>query len=110
MECRWKNCKNVVLMDDYCSRHLKQQCSICFEQVPSTNSARTKRLSCGHSYHFRCILKWFELSEDCPVCRKKQSNDDIIIFKNNVEETLRSKYKNLIKTYEKEISRLRNQL
>lgn len=81
MRCTWNNCKNNVLMDSLCSRHLKQQCSICFEKVPSTNSARTKRLSCGHAFHLRCIISWFERSDDCPVCRKTQPNDDLIVFK-----------------------------
>lgn len=107
MSCKWDNCTNCVLWDGFCSRHLKQTCMICFEKVPSTNSARTKRLRCGHSYHFRCIIKWFEQSEDCPVCRKKQSGDDLIIFRNNIENAMRKKYSDAIKNYERELRRLR---
>lgn len=77
-------CKNNILLDGLCSRHLKQTCAICFEQVPSTNSAQNKRLSCGHSFHMNCILKWFLRSDACPTCRKSQPNDQIIIFKNNL--------------------------
>ena len=94
-------------MDSFCARHLKQKCSICFEQVPSTNSARTKRLTCGHAFHLRCIIKWFEVSDDCPVCRRAQTHDDLVVFKNNVEEALRAKYRDSIRTYEQEIQRLR---
>lgn len=97
MKCAWKNCNNIVLMDSFCSRHLKQQCSICFEPVPSTNSARTKRLSCGHAFHLRCIIKWFEISDDCPVCRKAQTHDDLIKFKHNVENTIRKKYQDALR-------------
>lgn len=97
MKCTWKNCNNIVLMDSFCSRHLKQQCSICFEPVPSTNSARTKRLSCGHAFHLRCIIKWFEMSDDCPVCRKAQTYDDLIKFKHNVENAIRKKYQDALR-------------
>ena len=105
--CKWKDCKGNVLMDGYCARHLKQTCVICFEKVPSTNSARAKRLTCGHAFHFRCIIKWYENSDDCPICRKPQIKDDLIIFKNNVEESLRRKYKKTINSYERELLRLR---
>ena len=106
MNCKRENCKNNVLWDGLCSRHLKQTCMICFNRVPSTNSASAKRLSCGHSFHFRCIIHWFEVSEDCPICRKKQGHDDLLIFRNNIEENMRRKYRETIKSYEREIRRL----
>lgn len=114
-QCVWvtsdnRRCRNNVLMDGYCTRHLKQTCSICFEPVPSTNSACSKRLSCGHSYHFNCILKWYEKSDDCPVCRKKQTKDPVIFFKNNIEQKMRDLYKDTIKTYEMELRRLNDRL
>lgn len=104
MNCKWKTCTNCVLRDNYCTRHLKQVCMICFETVPSTNSARTKRLSCGHAYHLRCIIKWFETSDDCPMCRQTQYNDDLVIFKNNIENAMREKYKAAIRSYELRLS------
>ena len=90
MECC--KCNRLSFRDGYCKRHLRQTCVICFENVPSTNSAQAKRLSCGHSFHFRCILRWFELSDDCPVCRKPQGSDDLVVFKNNIEDSIRKKY------------------
>ena len=112
-QCTWINkisetrCKNVILMDGYCSRHLKQTCSICFEQVPSTNSAKTKRLSCGHAFHIDCILNWFVNSDICPICRKSQTKDLFISFKNKIEDEMRRKYRDAIMSYEHEIRRLR---
>ena len=113
--CKWisaggNKCKNVVLMDEHCSRHLKQKCSICFEQVRSTNSAGTKRLTCGHSFHHKCIIEWFVLSEICPVCRAPQPNEPLIKFRDKVEDNLRDKYRDAMKTYEKEIRRLKENL
>jgi hypothetical protein len=97
-------------MDDYCPRHLKQKCAICFEKVPSTNSAKTKRLSCGHSFHLNCILNWFVTSDCCPVCRKEQTKDVLISFKNKIENEMRDKYRDAILTYEHEIRRLRRRM
>ena len=103
MECSWNNCNNVVLMDKMCSRHLKQQCAICFEQVRSTNSAQTKRLSCGHAFHLKCILQWYIESISCPICRTEQPNDPLIKFKNRVEDNMRLKYMDSIHSLEDEL-------
>ena len=114
-KCIWvtsggRRCSNVILMDGHCSRHLKQQCSICLESVRSTNSANTKRLTCGHSFHHKCITEWFIQSNICPKCRKEQSHDPLIKFKNDVEDKLRNKYKDAMDTYEKEIKRLKENI
>lgn len=101
-QCIWNNCKNNVLMDNFCSRHLKQKCSICWENVPSTNSAKHKRLRCGHAFHLNCILNWFIHSDECPICRNNQVNDSIIQFKKSIEKNLREKYKDAIKSLERE--------
>ncbi len=77
------------------------------EDVPSTNSANTKRLTCGHSFHYKCIIQWFVTSEDCPTCRCKQSKDPIITFKDSVENELRRKYRDAIRTLEIENRRLK---
>jgi hypothetical protein len=110
--CQWitktgNQCKCLALMDNMCSRHLKQTCSICLEPVRSTNSQCTKRLSCGHSHHMKCILGWFVTSDICPVCRKKQTNEPLLKFKDDIEENMRNKYKDLIHTHEVEMRRLR---
>ena len=104
--CQKKGCKLNVLMDGFCVRHLKQKCSICLEDVPSTNSASHKRLSCGHAFHFRCILNWFVCSNECPSCRTKQISDPLIKFKEKVESEMRRKYKEAIQSLESENRRL----
>ena len=120
--CSHSGCKNVILMDSFCNRHLKQKCSICFEQVRSANSPNTKRLHCGHSFHLDCILEWFVQSDECPVCRQVQKNDKLLKFlrnfqkindkllkfKQKVQHELREKYKDAIRTYENELRRLRS--
>lgn len=110
--CKWvtqagNQCKNNILMDGYCSRHLKQTCAICFEEVKSTNSPNSKRLNCGHSFHMNCVLKWFVTSGDCPVCRKSQAKDPLLEFKDNVEANLRETYKDAIQSLQNEVRNLR---
>jgi hypothetical protein len=102
-----EGCKGKVLLDGLCCRHLTQQCSICFDNVKSTNTASTKRLTCGHSYHVDCILNWFVTSNECPVCRAPQENDNMIQFKNKVEETLREKYRDAIQSLEDQVLEMR---
>ena len=109
LKCIHGDCKNNILMDSLCSRHLKQKCAICFEQVPSTNSPSHKRLHCGHAFHLKCILGWFLESDDCPICRKV-NKDCIIDFKNKIENNLRKKYMDAIRSLEKENKRLRKML
>lgn len=110
IKCGWKTCSNTILMDGYCPRHLKQKCTICFEMVPSTNSSKHKRLNCGHAFHFDCIIQWFAESDECPVCRKKHLHDSIIVFRNRVQNTMRMKYRDAIRSLEKENFLLRKKL
>ena len=109
LQCMHGKCKNVILMDNYCSRHLKQKCAVCFEEVPSTNSAKHKRLHCGHAFHINCILGWFVESEDCPICRKPH-HDELIKFKDKIENNMRKKYMDAIRSLELENKNLRKML
>lgn len=70
-----------------------------------------KKLTCGHIFHSKCIIKWFETSIECPSCRMECDDDPVVIFRKNVEENLRLKYKDAIKSLEREnasLRRLRN--
>lgn len=108
MSCTWKGgCKNKVFRDGLCYRHLKQKCSVCLEDVGSTNTATTKRLSCGHSYHLDCILTWYVTSDECPVCRCAQNTDPYIVFKHKIEDDMRTKYKDAIRSMEREVDEMR---
>lgn len=39
-------------------------CPICLQAV-----SRTTETSCGHAFHSRCITKWLEKNDTCPMCR-----------------------------------------
>ena len=103
-------CGKPVLMDGFCCRHLKQTCRICFEEVGSTNTISSKRLSCGHSFHPDCIMNWFVTSDECPVCRAKQEGDAILQFREKVEDSMRVKYKDAIDSLETEVQNLKETL
>tara|TARA_B100002051_G_C16677541_1_gene607911 strand:+ start:47 stop:304 length:258 start_codon:yes stop_codon:yes gene_type:complete len=46
-----------------------KQCIICLESFSDNNEKII--LLCGHSYHYNCILKWFDKELNCPTCKKK---------------------------------------
>jgi hypothetical protein len=111
-KCIVTNCKKPVLMDEKCCNHLKQQCSICLEMVSSMNSSKTKRLLCGHSFHYECISEWFVVSDICPVCRYRSCymEEPLLKYKNRIEDNLRNKYKDVLESNQTEIRRLEENL
>jgi len=53
-------------------------------------------------------MTWFETSDECPVCRTIQDTDPIIAFKNHVQDNIRVRYMDAIRTLEHEVQRLRS--
>lgn len=41
-----------------------EMCSICYEEI-----GFGVQLQCNHTYHDRCISKWFMKHTTCPMCR-----------------------------------------
>lgn len=80
---------------------------MCLEPVGSLNSKTTKRLSCTHAFHAQCILKWFETSDECPICRCEQDTDPYVIFKRNVEDNIRIRYQEAIRSLQRDVDLLR---
>lgn len=97
-------CRQKAVDDGKCRAHLSQTCAVCLEEVTRSD---TKRLKCRHVFHSKCIMKWFEESIECPHCRMEQDDDPIVIFKQNVEENIREKYRDAIRTLELEVARAR---
>jgi len=102
-----RKCKRPALIDGKCCIHHAQTCAICLETVPSLNSTATRRLSCTHAFHTTCIMTWYETSDECPVCRTEQDTDPIIIFKRRVEDGIRIKYRDAIRSLEHQVGVLR---
>ncbi|CAN8320646.1 unnamed protein product [Cochlearia groenlandica] len=52
-----------------------EKCAICFEEF--NNGERVVTLPCGHDFHEDvCVVKWFETSHFCPLCRYELPCDD----------------------------------
>lgn len=101
-------CKALALVGKVkCRRHVRAECAICMEDVSSMNTHSSKRLECGHSFHIDCILGWFKESSVCPVCRSNNQSDVFIQFKNGIEENMREKYMDAIRSLESEVEEYR---
>lgn len=45
-------------------------CAI-FQETLSVGEDNAKQLPCNHLFHWNCILKWFYLKLECPLCRNQ---------------------------------------
>ena len=50
------------------------ECSICLMEV--TEGQDTILLPCGHMFHDKCVTKWLEIHNTCPLCRFELPTDD----------------------------------
>ena len=50
---------------------IDKECPICFDCFEADEVVRA--LSCKHTFHRRCIGKWFVKSSRCPICREPQT-------------------------------------
>ena len=96
-------CKQKAVEDGKCRAHLSNTCAICLEPTKRTD----KKLKCKHVFHNRCITTWFETSIECPTCRMEQDDDPLIVFRKHVEENMREKYRDAIRSLEVELARAR---
>jgi len=63
---------------------INETCSICFDEFKENEFKRSLD-ECNHTFHKKCIDKWFRKnssSMNCPLCRKNY-NSHIIIDENN---------------------------
>ncbi|CAH2036937.1 unnamed protein product [Thlaspi arvense] len=59
--------KKKIEKDKANKRISLQECTICLQDF--TNGGRVVTLPCGHDFDDECIVKWFETSHVCPLCR-----------------------------------------
>ena len=98
-----KKCKRPAIQDGKCSAHLSNTCAVCLEETKRND----KKLKCKHVFHSKCIIKWFEESIECPTCRMEQDDDPIVVFRKHIEENMRLKYRDAIRSLEAEVVRAR---
>ena len=51
-------------------------CPICFDEINATTGSTT--LSCSHTFHLTCIVRWYATSSSCPCCRGAPSENETI--------------------------------
>lgn len=90
-----------------CRWHKQETCPICLEDIQVKNMHKT---SCGHSFHFQCILLWFVSSDECPICRNEEIEDPMIVFKHNVHDRMSHNYLDAIRSLEDDVTRYRRRL
>lgn len=57
-------------MPKYTLKRTKEaQCCICIGSIDK--KAETRITCCRHRYHFKCIQKWSQRENRCPLCRKR---------------------------------------
>ena len=59
-------------INKYSSRK-EENCTICLENFKGTDII--KEFSCKHIFHKKCLLKWLEKSNDCPLCKHNMIDD-----------------------------------
>ncbi|ESQ45589.1 hypothetical protein EUTSA_v10010983mg [Eutrema salsugineum] len=59
--------KKIKKEKNICMKISLEECTICLEEF--TNGGRVVTLPCGHEFDDGCIVKWFETSHVCPLCR-----------------------------------------
>ena len=56
------------------------ECSICLNKINKITFFKT---NCNHNFHLKCIVKWRQINNTCPICRGLFCNCSICsIFKN----------------------------
>jgi Ring finger domain len=96
-------CKQKAVEDGKCRAHLSNTCAVCLEPTKRSD----KKLKCKHVFHNRCITTWFETSIECPTCRMEQDDDPLVVFRKHIEENMREKYRDAIRSLETELARAR---
>ncbi len=58
---------------------LKETCSICLDHYSRREGVR--KSNCNHTFHKKCIDKWYKQNDSCPICRQdlfeKSTSEDI---------------------------------
>jgi hypothetical protein len=60
--------KNLFANNDK-GKNEKPICCICLRTMKINDEVSL--LKCQHLFHFKCLDKWIETKEDCPICRNK---------------------------------------
>ena len=80
-------CRPVIDLSSHCGYHVPnkkqrtfkqpkplEECAICYTNMLHSQPRQT----CGHRFHDRCIVRWFQTGHHtCPLCRSVLSEDTL---------------------------------
>jgi hypothetical protein len=80
-------CRHVIDFSSHCGYHVPnkkqrtfrqpkplEECAICYTNMLHSQPRQT----CGHRFHDRCIVRWFQtVHHTCPLCRSVLSEDTL---------------------------------
>ena len=87
-----KKKKFILELDEFQFKHLEKysalkedKCPICLQKYKGADMI--KEFPCKHIFHKKCIFKWLDKSNVCPLCKYDISNDvNKVVLKNEEEE------------------------
>lgn len=82
--CKTGNrCKIALhnLKDGLCHIHLKQECSICLDDIKKNQESKTV---CNHKFHKECLNTWLKTHNTCPLCRTSIADKKVKRFQINM--------------------------
>lgn len=57
---------------------MKAQCCICSDLFDQDDDSNISAVTCGHTFHEECLMKWLATSNTCPHCRKQVNRKHIV--------------------------------
>lgn len=71
----YKRKRKTSSIANQCKRYKRKQessssgdkCTICFQKLKTGQEVAT--LLCGHEFDNKCIMEWFKVRHNCPLCR-----------------------------------------
>ena len=60
-------------------------CPICFDEINASTGSTI--LSCSHTFHLTCIVRWYSTSSSCPCCRVAPNEKETILLGADKETT-----------------------
>jgi hypothetical protein len=70
LHCRWsESAVQALALEVVKIEETNSECAICLQDL--LVGAEAAKLPCSHVYHCGCIVKWFDRSNQCPLCRSQ---------------------------------------
>ena len=75
-----KRAELILELDEFQYKHISKyssrkedSCAICLQKFKGTDII--KEFCCKHIFHKKCLLKWLQNSNNCPLCKHNLMDD-----------------------------------